>query len=72
MPDAMDGIKTSHTEIGRLRKLAAQSFTAGRRLDIIFGEEQLRIGGQDKNNINLSYLFKCLHFFLCSVGSENR
>ena len=76
MPDAMDaaitGIKTSHTEIGRLRKLAAQSFTAGGRLDIIFREEQLRIGGRDKNNINLSYLFKCPRFFLCSVGSENR
>ena len=35
MDAAITGIKTSHTEIGGLRKLAAQSFTAGSWLDII-------------------------------------
>ena len=57
MSDAMDaaitGIKTSHSEIGRLRKLAAQSLTAGGGLDIIFGRRTVMDRRTDKNKYKL-------------------
>ena len=60
----------SHREIGRLRKLAVQLFTAGGRLDIIFGRRTVTDQRLDKNKYKLIYLNVGVFFYVGS-GPKN-